>query len=110
MVLLETQRGREWCYLEYELSDRSYKAVKPRCDKYASEYRLDNNLLLVVCHDDRAERNFHVAGAAYSWELRMVTTTLRRLRDDGVAGDSVWSNYGEPTTLAAPGAYDHMSS
>ena len=110
VVLLETQRGREWCYLEFELSDRSYKAVKPRCDKYASEYRLDNNLLLVVCHDDRAERNFQVAGAAYPWELRMVTTTLRRLRDDGVAGDSVWSNYGEPTTLAAPGAYDHMSS
>ena len=42
MLLVETPWGRRWCYLEVELSDRTYRAVQPRCDKYASKDRQDN--------------------------------------------------------------------
>ena len=103
IVLVETQWGRMWSYLEFELSDRSSKAVTERCERYCSVHRLDDRPLLVVCYDDRAERNFHLAGAAnQSSPLRMLTTTLRRLKDAGVAGDGVWSYYGQATTITAP--------
>ena len=101
MVLVESLWGRLWCFIEVELSDRSYRAVKPRVEKYGSEHRRDDHPVLVVCHDDRAENNFHTAGLECARTPRMLTTTLRRLRDAGVAGTGVWSYYGLPTTLAS---------
>lgn len=58
--------------------------------------------MLVVCRNDRAERNFQVAGLKSSPPIRMLTATLRRLKEVGVFGAGVWSYYGEPTTLACP--------
>ncbi len=99
IVLVETPWGRLWCFLEVELSDRSYSAVQPRVERYASEHRRDAHPVLIVCHDDRAEYTFHLAGLECNPLPRMLTTTLRRLRDGGVAG-AVWSFYGRPCTLA----------
>ena len=60
MLLVTTPWGRWWCYLEVELSDRTYRAVLPHCDKYGSEKRMDNLPVLVVYRDDQAEKNFHL--------------------------------------------------
>ena len=101
MVLVEPPWGRLWCFFEFEPSDRSYKAVEPRVEKYASEHRRDTHPVLFVCHDDRAEANFHAAGVECGRLPQMLTTTLRRLRDAGVAGTGVWLYYGLPRTLAS---------
>ena len=103
IVLAGTPWGTKWCYLEFELSDRSWGDVKPRCEKYGSPYRLDDQPVLVVCHDDKAEQNFQKAGKLHRPPPRMLTTTLRRLSDAGVAGVGVWSDYGAPVTLNSPG-------
>ena len=102
MVLLKTPWGRAWFKFEFELRARSPKACAARCAKYASLHRLDDDWLLLVCNDERAEANFHEAGDAYPRTLTMLTTTLRRLRDGGVAGEEVWSYYGARITLTAP--------
>ena len=102
MVLLKTPWGRKWFKFEFELRARSPKACAARCAKFASEHRLDDDWLLLVCNDERAEANFHEAGDAYPRTLNMLTTTLRRLRDGDVAGEEVWSYYGVPITLSAP--------
>ena len=101
VVLVRTPWGKLWCYLEFELSDRSPSAVGKRCGKYGAAERLDARPVLVVCYDDRAEKNFHEAGLACKPKLRMLTTTLGRVRESGVAGAGVWSHYGEPVTLLA---------
>ena len=101
LVLVQTPWGKVWSFLEFELSDRSYKDVEPRVEKYASEHRRDAHPLLVVCHDDRAEKNFHAAGLNCDRLPRMLTTTLVRMREAGVAGTGVWSYYGLPHTLAS---------
>ena len=99
MVLVTTPWGRWWCYLEVELSDRTYRAVLPRCDKYGSKNRMDDLPVLIVCRDDCAEKNFHSA-AKDSKRPRMLTTTLTRLKEGGFFGHEVWSDYGERVTLA----------
>ena len=93
-VLVDTEWGMQWCYLEVELSDRTYMAVKPRCDKYGSRDRRDGLPVLVVCRDEQAERSFHLAAADSDAPPRMLTTTLNRLREGGVFGPGVWSYYG----------------
>ena len=99
VVRVGTPWGRWWCYLEIELSDRTYMAVKPRCDKYGSANRRDGLPVLIVCRDGPAERNFHLA-AASERPPRMLTTTLSRLKEDGMFGPGVWSRYGRPATLS----------
>lgn len=93
VVLLQTPWGRRWCYLEFELSDRSVRAFAPRCQKYGSGHRLENHPLLMVCHDGRAEENFRRAAREYAPELQAFTTTLARLRDGGVLGRGVWRRW-----------------
>lgn len=100
VVLVETPWGRWWCYLEVELSDRTYGAVLPRCEKYGAQNRLDNLPVLVVCRDDQAEGNFHTAAANSELPPRMLTTTLSRLKESGMFGSGVWSRYGQQATLA----------
>ena len=100
VVRVGTPWGRWWCYLEVELSDRTYGAVRPRCDKYGSPNRRDNLPVLIVCRDDQAEGNFHLAAADSDRPPRMLTTTLSRLKEGGVFGPGVWSRYGQPVTLA----------
>ena len=103
-VLLRTPWGRRWCHLEIELSDTSYSALKPRCGKYGSSHRRDDDPALFVCPDERAERNLHRAAAEFSPKPLILTTTLRRLKVGGVFGTGVWVEYGTPVTLAAPGS------
>ena len=91
--------GRTWCNVEVEYSDRTPKAIRKRCRRYASPNRLDDYPLLVVAYNERAETNFHLVGKRYG--LRMLTTTMRRLAESGVAGEGVWSHYGAPVTLSA---------
>ena len=99
IILVKTPWGWEWCYLEVELSDRSYLAVLPRCQKYGSEHRRDDFPVLIVCYNDAAEANFRMAGLAVDPPPRMLTTTLRRLKDGEFFGEAVWSHYGVPVTL-----------
>ena len=99
-VLVDTQWGRQWSYLEVELSDRTYRAVQPRCDKYGSRQRLDGLPVLVACRDEQAERSFHLAADDSDSPPRMLTATLKKLREGGVFGPGVWSFYGRPVTLA----------
>ena len=99
-VLVETPLwGKVWCYLEAELSDRTPRAIQPRCERYGSPYRLEDGPLLVVAYNELAEQHFQEAGRLYG--LRMLTTTLGRLAESGVAGPGVWSHYGTPVTLRA---------
>ena len=100
-VLLHTPWGRSWCNLEVERSRISFSGLRPRCEKYGSEYRRDTHPALFICPDDRAESNLHRA-AAFDPRPRILTTTLRRLKARGVLGAGVWSHYGAPVTLAAP--------
>ena len=101
-MLVRTPWGLYWCLIEFELSDMSYGALKPRYDAYASEYRMDDRPVLWVCQNERAERNLHRAANGCARPLRMLTTTVGRVKAAGVAGVGVWSRYGEPVTLAAP--------
>ena len=99
-VLVETPLwGKVWCYLETELSDRTPRAIGPRCKRYGSPDRLEDGPLLVVAYNELAEQHFQEAGRLYG--LRMLTTTLGRLAESGVAGPGVWSHYGTPVTLRA---------
>lgn len=101
IVLVAGPWGRDWYRLEVELSDRTVGAARPRCEKYASEERMDDNPVLVVCHDDQAETNWQTAAAECKHPPAMLTTTLKRLWDAGVAGPGVWSHYGLAVTLTA---------
>ena len=100
VLFLTTPWGRWWCYLEVELSDQTYDDVLPRCKKYGSRKRRDNLPVLIVCRDDQAEGNFHRAAADSKLPPRMLTTTLRRLKEGGMFGPGVWSRYGQRVTLA----------
>lgn len=103
VVLVRAPWGRSWNYLEVELSHDDPDAVGDRCGSYGSPNRLDGYGLLVVCASDRAERNFQAAGLKWSPTLKMLTTTLHRLKNGGgVFGAGVWSDYGTPTTLFPP--------
>lgn len=101
VVLAWTPWGQQWCYIEFELSDMSYRALKARSAKYASPHRMDDRPVLFVCQTDRAEENLHKAGRDFAQPPRMLSTTLARLKVAGVAGAGVWSRYGEPVTLTA---------
>ena len=64
-VLVETPLwGRTWCHLETELSDRTPRAIEPRCKRYGSPHRLDDGPLLVVAYNGRAENTFRTPGAS----------------------------------------------
>ena len=104
VLLLHTPWGRRWCNVEVELSDTSYSALKPRCGKYGSEHRRDDDPVLFICPDDRAESNLHRAGAEFAPGPRILTTTLGRLQGRGVFDTGVWSQYGDPVVLTGPGS------
>ena len=101
-VLVGTPWGRRWCGLEVELSDTTYSALKLRCRKYASPHRRDDDPALFVLPDDRAERNLHRAAGEFDQRPKILTTTLRRLKNGGVFGTGVWSHYGTLVELTSP--------
>ena len=90
VVLFDTYWGTLWCYVEYELSDRSVSAFRARCETYGSKSRMDAQPLLLICVNERAEQNFWVAVEKYGHGFRAMSTTLHRLQKGGVCGAEVW--------------------
>ena len=90
VVRFQALHAWTWAYLEVELSQRTPAAFQDRCQRYGSEHRPDPYPLLMVLHDDLAEKNFHQAVKEFAPELMVWTTTLRRLRDGGVVGAGTW--------------------
>lgn len=92
--LRDTPGGaRTWCYLEYELSARGLRRIREKLRGYDSALRQDAFPLLVVAFDDKAEQIFQRAAAPLG--IRMLTTTVKRLKEHGPVGnDRCWSLFG----------------
>ena len=101
-VLLKTRWGRQWWNLEVELSATSPSALRPRCGKYGWEERRDDDPVLFVVPDERAEENLHKAAKEFNPPPRILTATLGRLRKHGPFGTGAWSYYGEAVEVAGP--------
>lgn len=85
--------GAGWHYMEYELTAQDDQQVSDKLNGVASPLRRDDFPLMVVCANEQAERNFHAAGQRLG--IRMITTTLARLRNHGALGNNLcWSHYG----------------
>ena len=85
--------GAGWHYMEYELTAQDNQKVSDKLNSFASPLRRDDFPLMVVCANEQAERNFHAAGQRLG--IRMITTTLARLRNHGALGNNLcWSYYG----------------
>ena len=94
ILLLDTPFGPGWVYVEYELTAQSPDQVRGKLLGYGSDLRRDDFPVLVVCANDLAEANFHAAGRDLG--IRMLTTTVARLRQHGPLGNrECWSRYGE---------------
>ena len=96
--LQDSPFGPTWAYIEYERSAISPSAAARKLGGYDSPLRSDDWPVLVVCRTDRAERNFQQAGLEKG--IRMLTTTIPRLRKYGAVGNlDCWSWYGEPAAI-----------
>ena len=96
MVRLErTPYGPTPCYVEYELSARGESRISAKLTGYMSKYRQDDWPVLVVCYNEKTESVFHEV--ARESNLRMLTTTLKRLSDHGPW--ACWSRYGLAETI-----------
>ena len=94
ILLLDTPFGPGWVYVEYELTAQSPDQVRGKLLGYGSDLRRDDFPVLVVCANDLAEANFRSAGRDLG--IRMLTTTVARLRQHGPLGNwECWSRYGE---------------
>ena len=90
--------GPGWYYLEFELSAASPSATARKLGGFDSPLRSNDWPVLVVCRTDLAERNFQQAGLEKG--IRMLTTTIPRLRRHGAVGNTnCWSRYGEPAAI-----------
>ena len=86
--------GAGWHYFEYELTAQDTDQVSDKLNGSASPLRRDDFPLMLACADEQAERNFHAEGQRLG--IRMITTTLARLRDHGALGNGLcWSHYGD---------------
>ena len=86
--------GEGWHYMEYELTAQELGQVRDKLIGFASPLRRDDFPLMLVCAHEQAERIFHAVGQRLG--IRMITTTLARLRDHGALGnDQCWSHYGD---------------
>ena len=96
--LRDSPFGPTWAYIEYERSAISPSAAARKLGGYDSPLRSDDWPVLLVCRTDRAERNFQQAGLEKG--IRMLTTTIPRLRKHGAVGNlDCWSWYGEPAAI-----------
>ena len=87
-----------WHYVEYERSARYRSRVSGKIRGYGSARRRDRYPVILVCWDDKAERQFQEQGLELG--ISMVTTTLERLKDHGPVGNTLcWSMYGQPVRL-----------
>ena len=86
--------GAGWHYFEYELTAQDDQKVSDKLNGFASPLRRDDFPLMVVCAGEQAEEIFHSVGQRLG--IRMITTTLARLRDHGPLGnDLCWFHYGD---------------
>ena len=91
--------GPGWHYLEYERSARSPSAAAKKLHGFDSPLLRSNDWpVLVVCRTAKAEENFQRRGLETG--IRMLTTTIPRLRRHGAVGNAAcWSRYGEPAAI-----------
>ena len=86
--------GAGWHHFEYELTAQDDQKVSDKLNGFASPLRRDDFPLMLGCANERAEEIFHAVGQRLG--IRMITTTLARLRDHGALGnDLCWSHYGD---------------
>ena len=93
--------GPGWHYMEYERSARGKRRAGRKLNGYISRHRQDDFPVLFVLWNENAERNFWVVGQPHG--LRMLTTTITRLREFGAVGvEGCWSHYGESVVVGSP--------
>ncbi len=93
--------GPGWHYMEYERSARGKRRAGRKLHGYISRHRQDDFPVLFVLWNENAERNFWVVGQPHG--LRMLTTTITRLREFGAVGvEGCWSHYGESVVVGSP--------
>ena len=98
IYLRKSPYGEGWHYVEYERSARHRSRVSGKIRGYGSARRRDRYPVILVCWDDKAERQFQEQGLELG--ISMVTTTLERLKDHGPVGNTLcWSMYGQPVRL-----------
>ena len=89
--------GGGWHYVEYERSAKGRYRANRKLRGYASNARQDGWPVLFVLWSDRAEQNFQSLGRGM--QVRMLTTTIKRLAERGTALSDCWSLYGYPVAL-----------
>ena len=101
--------GPGWCYVEYERSARYQGRAARKLRGYVSAGRRDRFPVLFVLWNDHAETVFHTFGRQHG--LRMVTTTIARLRRYGAVGvPGCWSRYGEDVVIGTPAEFNTAAS
>ena len=101
MVLLtRSPFGPGWHYIEYERSARNQARAERKLGRYLYSRRQDGFPVIVAAWSDRAEAHFQNLGRESGAPLKLLTTTIERLKRCGPVGDTgCWSHYGEPVSL-----------
>ena len=99
LMLSDGPYGGGWHHVEYERTARGEARVAKKLRGYASERRRDGYPVFLVCWNDYAEQRFQAQG--HELGIRLITTTLKRLRDHGALGNTeCWSAYGRWVSIA----------
>ena len=98
VFLQHSPYGPGWYLLEYEISAEAESRVASKLRGYGSDRRRYDLPLLLVAKNGKVELEFHRQGRALG--LRMLTTTVDRLKLPGPVGDmGRWSRYGEAVDI-----------
>ena len=99
MVFLERSPfGPTWAYFEYERTARGEARITRKLNAFGSSNRSDGWPVLLVCWNERAERNFQEVGMGMG--ISMLTTTIKRLGRHGPLDNlECWSMYGGPALI-----------
>ena len=103
VFLINSPYGRGWHYVEYERSARWLSDALDKLSGYLATARQDNWPVLFVLWDEKAEALFQELGRQGG--LRMLTTTLARLKSVGAADrQGCWSVYGQDVVIGSSDA------
>ena len=83
--------GPGWHYIEYERSKKAANQIAKKLKGFDSPVRQNRWPVLMVCADDRAERNVH--DWAIQKGVRIATTTVQRLKKYPAVGNMECWNY-----------------
>ena len=101
VYLFDGPYGPGWYWIEYERSAKGETRAGRKLKGYLSERRRDNYPVIFVLWNETAEKNFQAIGQERG--LRMVTTTISRLKIYGAVGKpGCWSVYGEDVVICQP--------